>query len=191
MEKSAIGEGVDNVIGAAIRRRDLNAAFRLLVAHHGPRVYSLCCRMLKDRTRAEDVMQESLMKAFERIDELRDPQRMRAWVMSIATSSCLDELRRTRRQTAMADAFAEVDTISLASDLLTALASSEEKRALEECLAALSVPKRAAILGRFFADLAYDELAAAMKESPDALRVRIVRALPELRACLESKGVTP
>lgn len=190
MEKSAIGEGVDNVIGAAIRRRDLNAAFRLLVTHYGPRVYSLCCRMLKDRTRAEDVMQESLMKAFERIDELRDPQRMKAWVMRIATSSCLDELRRTRRQGALADAFAEVDTAALASDLLAALASSEEKRALEECLAALSVAKRAAILGRFFAELAYDELAAAMNESPDALRVRIVRAMPELRACLESKGVT-
>ena len=190
MEKSAIGEGVDNVIGAAIRKRDLNAAFRLLVTHYGPRVYSLCCRMLKDRTRAEDVMQESLMKAFERIDELRDPQRMKAWVMRIATSSCLDELRRTRRQGALADAFAEVDTAALASDLLAALASSEEKRALEECLAALSVAKRAAILGRFFAELAYDELAAATNESPDALRVRIVRAMPELRACLESKGVT-
>ena len=48
----------------------------------------------------------------------------------------------------------------------------------------------AAILGRFFAELAYDELAAATNESPDALRVRIVRAMPELRACLESKGVT-
>jgi RNA polymerase sigma-70 factor (ECF subfamily) len=186
----ANGEDVDSVISTAIRNNDLSTAFRVFVTHHGPRVYSLCCRMLKDRTRAEDVMQETHMKAFERIAELRDPERMRAWVMRIATSSCLDTLRQLRRRGTVEDAFADVDTVALTTDLLADLASSEAKRALEDCLSRMTPAKRAAVLGRFFADLPYDQLSEAIGEAPDTLRIRVMRALPELRACLESKGVT-
>lgn len=190
MANPANGEDVDSVISTAIRNNDLSTAFRLFVTHHGPRVYSLCCRMLKDRTRAEDVMQEAHMKAFERIGELRDPQRMRAWVLRIATSTCLDALRQHRRRGALEDAFADVDTVALATDLLADLASSESKRALEDCLSRMTPAKRAAVLGRYFAEMPYEELSQAIGEAPDTVRIRVMRALPELRACLESKGVT-
>ena len=69
------------------------------------------------------------------------------------------------------------------------LASSEEKQALEECLSRLPPDKRAAVLGRFFSELAYEDLSAELQENGDTIRIRVGRALPELRSCLESKGV--
>ncbi|HWU87066.1 MAG TPA: sigma factor-like helix-turn-helix DNA-binding protein, partial [Kofleriaceae bacterium] len=76
-----------------------------------------------------------------------------------------------------------------ALEALTALASHEERRALQDCLDALPPEKRAAVLGRFFAHLEYSELAAATGEKTDTLRLRVARTMPELRECLERKGV--
>jgi len=64
----------------------------------------------------------------------------------------------------------------------------EEHRAVRDCLDALPPEKRAAVLGRFYADLEYGELAAATGEKTDTVRIRVGRALPDLRECLERKG---
>lgn len=191
MAHAAAGEGVDDLIGAAIRKRDLDAAFRLLVANYGARVYSLCCRMLKDRGQAEEVMQESYAKAFQTIDQLREPERLRAYVMQIATHLCLDILRTARRRGVTRDPLTDVDTLALARDLLDELASTDDKRAIEECLQRLPPDKRAAVLGRFFADLPYQDLARAMNKRAATIRIAIARILPALRDCLEEKGVSP
>jgi RNA polymerase sigma-70 factor (ECF subfamily) len=185
----ADGVTVDSAIGDALERRDYRGAFELLARHHGPSVYSLCCRMLRDRVRAEDVMQDALIKGFETIDKLRDPSRLRAWMSRIATRQCLDALRTKKRERRLEELVARDDGDALTEDLLQLLASSQEKQALEQCLASLPADKRAAVLGRFFSELAYEDLSAELQQNGDTIRIRIARALPELRTCLESKGV--
>lgn len=183
------GATIDSAIVAALERRDRRAAFELLARHHGPTVYSLCCRMLRDRVKAEDVMQDALIKGFETVERLREPSRMRAWMSRIATRQCLDALRSRKRERRLEELVGREDGEELAGDLLQLLASSQEKRALEECLSKLPPDKRAAVLGRFFAELAYEDLSAELQQNGDTIRIRIARALPELRTCLESKGV--
>ena len=188
------GEAVDIEIYEALQRGDREAAFRRLVRQHGKLVHTLSFRLLKDRARAEDVMQETFMKAYETIDTLNDPKRLGSWLKSIAWHKSLDILRAEKRahahQTALAQEAAGDDTAP-ALEVLEALTSEEERRALQECLDALPPEKRAAVLGRFFAELEYGELAAATGEKTDTLRIRVGRAMPELRDCLERKGVKP
>lgn len=137
-------------------------------------------------------MQDSLIKGLETIGALRDPTRLRAWVCRIATRQCLDALRGRRREARLSELLGGPDDgEGLTTDLLELLASTEDKRALEDCLARLPTEKRVAVLGRFFADLTYDDLAAELDENGDTIRIRVSRALPELRACLESRGVAP
>lgn len=188
------GEAVDLEIYEALRRGDQDAAFRRLVRQHGKTVHTVSYRLLKDRARAEDVMQETFMKAYETIDTLHDPKRLGAWLKSIAWNKSLDILRSEKRadanRTALAQQAADDETAP-ALEALEALTSDEERRALKDCLDALPPEKRAAVLGRFFADLEYSELAAATGEKTDTLRIRVARAMPELRECLERKGVKP
>lgn len=188
------GEAVDIEIYEALRCGDQDAAFRRLVRQHGKTVHTVSYRLLKDRARAEDVMQETFMKAYETIDTLHDPKRLGAWLKSIAWNKSLDILRSEKRadanRTALAQQAADDETAP-ALEALEALTSDEERRALKDCLDALPPEKRAAVLGRFFADLEYSELAAATGEKTDTLRIRVARAMPELRECLERKGVKP
>jgi RNA polymerase sigma factor (sigma-70 family) len=187
-------EAVDIEIYEALQRGDQEAAFRRLVRQYGKVVQTVSYRLLKDQARAEDVMQETFTKAYETLDTLRDPKRLGAWLKSIAWHRSLDILRSEKRadahRTAVAQQVAGDDTAP-ALAALAALTSHEERRALQDCLDALPPDKRAAVVGRFFAHLEYSELAAATGEKADTLRIRVSRAMPELRDCLERKGVKP
>jgi RNA polymerase sigma-70 factor (ECF subfamily) len=135
-------------------------------------------------------MQETFMKAYETIDTLHDPKRLGSWLKSIAWNKSIDILRAEKRAHAHQTAVAQQAEGDAAAPVLEALTSHEERRALQDCLDALPPEKRAAVLGRFFAHLEYRELAAATGEKTDTLRIRVGRAMPELRECLERKGVT-
>lgn len=188
------GEAVDLEIYEALRRGDQEAAFRQLVRQYGKVVHTVSYRLLKDRARAEDVMQETFMKAYDTIDTLHDPKRLGSWLKSIACNKSIDILRAEKRanahRTTLEQQVAGDDTAP-ALEALAALTSDEERRALQDCLDALPPDKRAAVVGRFFAHLEYSELAAATGEKTDTVRIRVARALPELRECLERKGVKP
>lgn len=185
------GEAVDIEIYEALQRGDQEAAFRRLVHRYGKVVHTVSYGLLKDRARAEDVMQETFMKAYETIDTLHDPKRLGSWLKSIAWNKSIDILRAEKRAHAHAHrtALAQQATGDDTAPVLEALTSHEERRALQDCLDALPPEKRAAVLGRFFAHLEYRELAAATGEKADTLRIRVARTMPELRECLERKGV--
>lgn len=183
------GEAVDLEIYEALQRGDQDAAFQRLVRQYGKVVHTVSYRLLKDWARAEDVMQETFMKAYDTIDTLHDPKRLGAWLTSIAWNKSIDILRAEKRANARATELAQQPAGDDPAPALEALASDEERRALRECLDALPPEKRAAVLGRFFAHLEYPELAATTGEKIDTVRIRVARALPELRECLERKGV--
>lgn len=185
------GAAVDLEIYEALLHGDPEAGFVRLVRQYGNVVHTLCYRLLKDRARAEDVMQETFMKAYETIDTLHDPKRLRAWLNSIARNKSIDLLRAEKRANAHGTAIAQSAVVDAAAPVLEALTRHEERRALEDCLDALTPEKRDAVLGRFFAHLEYGELAAATGENADTVRIRVGRAMPELRDCLERKGVKP
>jgi RNA polymerase sigma-70 factor (ECF subfamily) len=186
------GEAVDLEIYEALQRGDREAAFRRLVRQYGKIVHTVSYRLLKDQARAEDVMQETFLKAYDTIDTLHDPRRLGSWLKSIAWNKSIDILRAEKRAHAHRTTLAQQaagDGTAPAPGALRALTSDEQRRALRDCLDALPPEKRAAVVGRFFTHLEYGELAATTGEKADTLRIRVARALLELRACLERKGV--
>lgn len=191
MAAATEGEAVDLEIYEALQRSDQEAGFRQLVRQYGKVVHTVSYRLLKDQARAEDVMQETFMKAFETIDTLHDPKRLGSWLKSIAWNKSIDILRAEKRAQAHRTAVAQQTADDDSAPALEALTSHEERRALQDCLDALPPEKRAAVVGRFFAHLEYGELATATGEKADTLRIRVARAMPELRDCLERKGVKP
>ncbi|MBX3155221.1 MAG: RNA polymerase sigma factor [Deltaproteobacteria bacterium] len=179
-------EAVDLEIYRALERGDKDA-FSRLVREHGTHIYNVSYRILMDRVRAEDVMQETFMKAYSSIDTLEDPRRLRVWLVKIAHNKSVDVLRRDKRAEARRTAHErEVAIEDTAPDRAV---GDGERRALRACLEALPPEKRAAVLGRFVDELEYGELAESSGEKIDTVRIRVARTLPELRECLEKKGV--
>jgi RNA polymerase sigma-70 factor (TIGR02960 family) len=83
-------------------------AFSLLVAPYRRALHVHCYRMLGSLHDAEDLLQESLLRAWRRLDRFEGRSSLRAWLYRIATNACLDALKRRRRRL-LPDAYAPPD----------------------------------------------------------------------------------
>jgi RNA polymerase sigma-70 factor (ECF subfamily) len=104
---------VDRSAGRAVESRP---AFADVAREHLDRLYGFCVHVAGDRTEAEDLLQETLLRAMRAYPEMREPQRAKGWLFAIATNVWRDQLRaRGRRvQTASLDALgADEDEFSL------------------------------------------------------------------------------
>ncbi|MGK2320776.1 RNA polymerase sigma factor [Gordonia rhizosphera] len=92
----------DHVIVAALRGGDMDA---LATAYdrYGPALHTFAYSMVRSRERAADVTHDSFLVAVARIDQLRDPSRLRPWLYAIVRSECLRMLRGDKRETAFED----------------------------------------------------------------------------------------
>lgn len=69
------------------------AAFREIVMRYDPGLRALVFRLLRDRDRMDDVLQEAYLKAFQALPRFRRDARLGTWLYRIAYNACLDELR--------------------------------------------------------------------------------------------------
>ena len=180
----------DDEIRAALRRGDDNGAFRLLMQAHGRAVYSACCRILRDDVSAEDMLQQAMTAAFNHRRKLLGVDSIRGWLIQIANRKCLDALRSAKRTGALHRDLANSDAPE--SSVLDRLASTEERRALEECLAALPPDIAAAVRMRYHDGMPWTQIAKAVGIPLDTIRMRVQRGgVDSLLDCLTAKGVAP
>jgi RNA polymerase sigma-70 factor (ECF subfamily) len=181
----------DPVVSAA--RAGDESAFAVLVARHRRELHVHCYRMLGNFEEAEDLVQETFLRAWNKRDTFAGGG-YRAWLYRIATNACLDALRRTARQLPALHSFAEVPWLQPYPDrLLDEVAPREAepdavvvaKETIE--LAYLAViqllpPKQRAVL------IMRDILGWPASESADALDMTLAAAnsaLQRARATLQ------
>lgn len=103
-------------------------AFAVLAERHRRELHVHCYRMLGSFTDAEDVVQETLLRAWRARDTVEPGSNHRAWLYRIATNACLDAIRRTRRELTTLSSFAEVSWLQPYPDrMLDAAAPGEQE----------------------------------------------------------------
>jgi RNA polymerase sigma-70 factor (ECF subfamily) len=155
------------------------AAARVLTARLAPRILGFAARMLGDRTEAEDVTQEAMLRLWRMAPDWRQGEaRVSTWLFRVAANLCTDRLRG-RRGVAL-DAIAEPpdDRPGAAAQLQTA----QRLAALDAALIALPDRQRQAVVLRHIEGLGNPEIAEIMDigvEAVESLTARGKRALSE------------
>lgn len=177
---------------AALDRRSHEEALAILMREYGSAVYRYCRQMVGDEDLAEEIRQMTFVQAYEALPKFARRSSLRTWLFGIARHRCLDAAKMTRRRRRR---FGSLDD---APDLPEPAASAEDRLAersragaLESCLRKLAPRVRDAVVLRFQQGLSYPEIARLSGEKAPALQVRVARALPVLRRCLEEKGMAP
>lgn len=159
-------------------------AFAQLVTRHHAACLRYAAHALGDRTEAEDVVQETLIRAHGSLGRYEERQQFRAWLFRILVNRCRtafarDGARRRRqhdaldvRATAAAD---DADRIDLRARLVRAMAG-------------LDAVHREAFLLKLGEGLEYDEIARITGASVSALKMRVKRARDHIRAQWEETG---
>jgi RNA polymerase sigma-70 factor, ECF subfamily len=183
-ERGASGRAEPDVV------RNSGEHLRRLMTEHGGAVYAMCVRILRDRALAEDVLQRVFLEAHRDLDRFQGRSTIRTWLIGIATHRCQDEIkaRRRREKRFQTDEHAVINAPDPNSDVDGPLDRARVGKALEDCLDELSGESRAAVLLRFHAGMSYEKMGETVGDNPGTLRKRVIRALPLVRRCLESKG---
>jgi RNA polymerase sigma-70 factor (TIGR02960 family) len=92
---------------AAAKRGD-ESAFTQLTEPHRRELHVHCYRMLGSFEAAEDLVQETLLRAWRHREGFEGGPLFRAWLYKIATNACLDEIRRTKRRVPSVESFRDV-----------------------------------------------------------------------------------
>jgi len=161
------------------------AAFAALYAQTAAQLFGVALRMLRQRDRAEDVLQESFVTIWQRAGDY-DPTKGAplTWLITVLRHRAIDALRRSARQP---ERLAEPEEALLA--LVAGPADSADRgsdlRALQNCLGELGPEQRRAMLLVYAYGLTQEELAARIATPLGTVKSWIRRSLERLKKCLD------
>lgn len=137
-------------------------AFRLLVEPHIEKMLSQAFYTLQNKEDAQDILQESLVKAFLNIKSFRGDASIKTWLYRITANMCIDLVRKKKIKTIELN---ELEPSSVKDDDAKRpdeiFAQAEELRIVHQALSTLSPEHRQAVVMREVDGLSYDEIAEA------------------------------
>ena len=165
-------------------------AFEALVLRHQTRIVNYAMAIVKDPADAEDVAQETFIRAYRSLARFRGDSSFKTWLYTIATNAARTGLERRGRRSRLEDESLDDEAAPLAAgdvpaggvDAETALVRRE---AIDRALAALPPDLRAAVVLRDVEGLDYKEIAAATGAPIGTVESRIFRARRRLRPLLQ------
>jgi RNA polymerase sigma-70 factor, ECF subfamily len=180
MARSPVRGSVDTDLVERAGRKD-KEAFTSLFYRFGDRLFAVAYRILRDRSRAEDAVQQTFLTAWRELPKLRDPQRFEAWLFTLLVNACRTEIRHVGRWQpglrAVADIEAPVD------DSQRNLAQRDE---LERAFRRLSLEQRTVVVLHHYMDLPADEIGRVLDLPAGTVRSRLHYARQQMRAAIEA-----
>jgi RNA polymerase sigma-70 factor (ECF subfamily) len=164
--------------------------FRLLVERHSRSVFRLAYRLTGNEQDAEDVVQETFLRAYKQLQHFESRASFGTWLYRIAANYSLDLIRsRKRHQTEQPAGDGESDPmLSIAAPEpgpdRVAYGAQVEKR-VAAALAALSEQERTAFVLRHFEGFSIEEISGTLGVGASAAKHSVFRAVQKLRKALE------
>ncbi len=147
-------------------------------------LYLYLCSLCHDAGLAEDLVQETFMKALLSLSD--EHTNMRAWLYMVARNLYFNYVKRERRKISLETLEQEADTKNRTQ--LEVMIEDEKKQLLYEAMNHLSREKREVLLLQYFGGLSQKEIAAILRLTPENVRVLGYRGKKELRAYMEVQG---
>ena len=158
----------------------LDRQLRELIDEHSDAVFRVAYGILHDRGLAEDVVQETMVKAWESLGSFRGDSSTRTWVLRIAHNTAISALRRRRDQ-------------SMAPEDLPARPGSDDAAAranltaVRDALDGLDEVTRSIVVLREVEGLSYQQIADALEVPVPTVKTRLLRARRALQAAVQDQ----
>ena len=177
----------------ALTRKD-KSAFAQLLNENSENIYRVALKMVGNPQDAEDILQETFIKAFNNIEKFERRSKLSTWLYRIAINESLMHLRKQKNHFEELDAGVQKDD----GDILPRqiidwccipekeLLNNESRRHLKSAIKTLSEANRAAFILRDVQGLSTRETAEALDISESAVKIRLMRARMQLREELTS-----
>lgn len=156
-------------------------AYRELVARHGTKLQRFALRMLREPADAEDVVQETFLRLWQRARDYSPDARVGTWLHRITHNLAIDRLRARGRLTPMLD---EDDAAPISAPQSRVLAERERRETLSRAMDELPERQALAVMLVYFHEHSGAEAAKVLGVSEEALESLLSRARRALRSAV-------
>lgn len=151
------------------------------IREHENGLYALAFSYVKNEADAGDCLQNAILKAYEHLGQLSDPDSFKPWIYGILVNCCKDELKRRGR-------------VDLRDDGMPEQAepepriSRDTRYTLLDAVMKLEPPYRTVLLLHYYEDMAVSDIARVTGRTPGAVRKQLERGRTQLKAVLLKEG---
>ena len=153
-------------------RRGESEAFGELVSRYQTGVFNVCYRLLHEQGEAEDLAQETFMRAYNRLHTFDVEREFSPWIRRVAANLCLNYLE-SQKVTAPLDEERDADRVQLPEAVTEVRERSEQIR---DALLSLPPQYRVVVELRHYQELSYDEIAAELNIPLSDVKSHLFRA---------------
>ena len=157
-------------------------AYRQLVEEYGNKLLKTCYLILRNREEAEDVVQETFIRVFSKIDTFKEKSGLYTWIYTIALNLCRDRLRRKKELLVVEDEWVGSD------DVESHVEKNIDRELLRKELFEINPTYREALVLFYFDDFSVKEIAEILEEKEGTIKSRLSRGRNILKEKLLKGG---
>ncbi len=161
-------------------------AFGTLVEQYQGYVFTIVVRMVKVREEAEEVSQDTFIKAFESLSTFRGESKFSSWLYRIAYRKALDHIRKNKkyRSSELLEEITESDSGSV-ENALQQMEDKERKEQIQRCIMRLPEVDAALVTLYYFEEQSVKEIATITELSEENIKVKLYRSRKKLFTLLQ------
>ncbi|MEI0740163.1 sigma-70 family RNA polymerase sigma factor [Paenibacillus sp. JTLBN-2024] len=150
---------------------------RSIYNKHSPYVYGIALMLTRSSPMADDIMQETFLRAFQKFDQYDPSRPLRPWLCRFAVNLAKSAMRKQRWL------FFQADPPDIGDEFLVeeSMMKSESERELWESVNRLSAKRKEVIILHYYAELSLPEVAEALHIPEGTCKSRLHEALKQLR----------
>ena len=161
-------------------------AFSYLVDNYKNMVYSLALKMTKNREEAEEVSQDTFIKAYKNLSKFKGDSKFSTWLYRIAYHACLDTIKKNKNHNQSFEineiTFNQIKSVET---ILEGIERKERAKIIDECLLKLPEEERSIIWMFYYDELSLKEIIEVTSLSEANIKVKLHRARKKMLTIVE------
>jgi RNA polymerase sigma-70 factor (ECF subfamily) len=139
-------------------------------------LYKFIYSIIKNQNLSEDILQQTLMKAYEKFDAIQDIKKFKPWIFTIAKNESLTWIRKNNREIPSEDTYLELLSVSSEDIPEELLIKCEMKEQVKESIKMLNPVDQEIIYLRYYYDLKFNEIALILNLNENTVKTKHKRA---------------
>ena len=161
-------------------------AFAKLVDAYKDLVFSLAIKMVKNREEAEEISQDTFIKAYKNLSKFKGDSKFSTWLYKITYHNCLDRFKKNQKDNKTSSIETLVSfNVSSSDDILQSLEKEERAKTLKKCLDKLPEEEKTVLWFFYYKELSLKEIIEITQYSETNLKVKLHRARKHLLAIVK------
>ena len=163
-------------------------AFTTLVDRYKDLVYTLALKMVNNKEEAEEIAQDTFIKAYHSLNKFKGESKFSTWIYKITYNTCLDRLKKNKKEKTISyiEDFSEHQTKAI-ENVLDFIDESERNKAIQDCLSELLSEDAFLLTLYYFDGQSVDEIAKVMNISADNVKVKLFRTRKKLATIFKKR----